>query len=192
MNTSKKPDRGGPRRLPLHAPGMRIGLLGGSFNPAHAAHRALSLLAMKRLGLDTVWWLVTPGNPLKDVRALPPLEHRMAIAAEVAAHPRIVVTGVERQFRTRYTADFLRSLRERSAQGRFVWLMGSDLLTQFHRWGRWMDIAAAVPIAVFNRPGHLAGWILDPQKIKPGTRMPQNNLKPADLRALLEYLESLK
>jgi nicotinate-nucleotide adenylyltransferase len=96
------------------------------------------------------------GQSAKDVRALPPLESRVAVAAEVAAHPRIVVTGVERQLRTRYTADFLQILTQRSPAARFVWLMGSDLLTQFHRWDRWRDIAAAVPIAVFNRPGHLA------------------------------------
>lgn len=150
----------GPSRivpgLPPHGAKQRIGLYGGSFNPAHKGHRQVSLFAMHRLALDQVWWLVTPGNPLKDVRALPALESRMRFAAEVAAHPRIVVTGVEVQFRTRYTADLLAKLTERSPAARFVWLMGSDLLAQFHRWDRWHEIAAAVPIAVFNRPGHLA------------------------------------
>jgi nicotinate-nucleotide adenylyltransferase len=141
--------------LPPHGRGQRIGLYGGSFNPAHKGHRQVSLFALQRLRLDQVWWLVTPGNPLKDVRALPPLDTRMARAAQVAAHPRIVVTGVEGEFRTRYTADLLDLLARRAPATRFVWLMGSDLLAQFHRWDRWRDIANSVPIAVVNRPGHL-------------------------------------
>ena len=141
--------------LPPHGAGQRVGLYGGSFNPAHKGHRQVSLFALQRLRLDQIWWLVTPGNPLKDVRALPPLEHRMTRAAEVAAHPRIVVTGVEQEFRTRYTADLLQILKRRAPATRFVWLMGSDLLAQFHRWDSWRDIAKTAPIAVVNRPGHL-------------------------------------
>ena len=154
MNLSRPASRIFPG-LPPHAAGQRIGLYGGSFNPAHKGHRQVSLFALRRLGLDQVWWLVTPGNPLKTARGLPPLEQRMAGAAEVAAHPRIVVTGAEESFRTRYTADFLDILTRRAPATRFVWVMGSDLLAQFHRWERWRDIAAAVPIAVVNRPGHL-------------------------------------
>jgi nicotinate-nucleotide adenylyltransferase len=142
--------------LPPHAEGQKIGLYGGSFNPAHTGHRQVSLFALKRLALDQIWWLVTPGNPLKDVAELPPLQKRMQRAAEVAASPRILVTGVEAALRTRYTADLIEALERRAASARFVWIMGSDNLNQFHRWEKWREIAAAVPIAVVNRPGSLA------------------------------------
>jgi nicotinate-nucleotide adenylyltransferase len=149
----------GPSRIfsgvPPHGAGQRIGLYGGSFNPAHAGHRHVSLLALRRLELDWVWWLVTPGNPLKHNGGLPPLAARMAHAAEIAAHPRIVITGAEAAFRTRYTADIIRILKSRGPDARFVWIMGSDNLGQFARWDRWREIAASVPIAVVNRPGHL-------------------------------------
>lgn len=139
--------------LPRHARGLRIGLLGGSFNPAHAAHRQISRIALRRLGLDAVWWLVTPGNPLKDNRALPPLADRMAQAASVADDPRIVVTGIEARWRLRYTVDVLRRLKMRCPGVHFVWLMGSDNLAGFSRWRNWPEIAATVPIAVIDRPG---------------------------------------
>jgi nicotinate-nucleotide adenylyltransferase len=142
--------------LPPHAAGQAIGLYGGSFNPPHAGHRHVSLLALRRLGLAQVWWLVTPGNPLKQTRALPEQAERMQAAARVAAHPRIVISGVEAEFRTRYTADLIRILRNKAPAMRFVWIMGSDNLAQFHRWERWQDIAATVPIAVVNRPSFLA------------------------------------
>jgi nicotinate-nucleotide adenylyltransferase len=137
---------------PAAADGLRIGLLGGSFNPPHAAHRDLSLLAMKRLKLDRVWWLVTPGNPLKDTRVLPPLDKRLAAARDLAAHPAIEVTGIEAALGTRYTVDTIERLRGRFPNVRFVWLMGADNLSQFHRWRRWQDIAQFVPIAVIDRP----------------------------------------
>jgi nicotinate-nucleotide adenylyltransferase len=140
-------------RLPRHEAGNRIGLLGGTFNPAHAGHRLLSLIALRRLRLDAVWWLVTPGNPLKDARALPPLAERMAQARIVAAHPRIVVTGIEAEIGKRYTYDALAFLLRRAPAVRFVWLMGADNLRQFDRWRRWRDIAARAPIAVIDRPG---------------------------------------
>lgn len=140
-------------RLPVAAPGMRIGLLGGSFNPPHAAHRALSLLALKRLGLDQVWWLVTPGNPLKDTRGLPPLAERMTAARAMARHPRIIVTDLEAHLGTRYTIDLLRVLPRRFPQVRFVWLMGADILAEFPRWRAWREIFHRVPIAVFDRGG---------------------------------------
>jgi nicotinate-nucleotide adenylyltransferase len=148
--------------LPPHAAGQRIGLFGGSFNPTHAGHRQASLLALRKLQLDQLWWVVSPGNPLKDVRALPPLEQRMHAAAQVAAHPRIVVTGIEAELRTRYTADLIRALRQRAPAVRFVWVMGSDNLAQFHHWDRWREIAAEIPIAVVNRPGHLAAALSAP------------------------------
>ena len=140
-------------RLPRHEAGNHIGLLGGTFNPAHAGHRLLSLIALRRLRLDAVWWLVTPGNPLKDTRALPPLAERMAQARVVAAHPRIVVTGIEAEIGKRYTYDALAFLLRRAPAVRFVWLMGADNLRQFDRWRRWRDIAARAPIAVIDRPG---------------------------------------
>lgn len=138
--------------FPPVADGLRIGLLGGSFNPPHAAHRALSLFALKRLQLDRVWWLVSPGNPLKDTRGLPPLEKRLAAARTVANHPAIHVTGIEAALRTRYTIDTIVALRDRFPQVRFVWLMGADNLAQFHRWRDWQRIAQQVPLAVIDRP----------------------------------------
>jgi nicotinate-nucleotide adenylyltransferase len=139
-------------RLPAHAPGMRIGLLGGSFNPPHAGHRHASLVAMKRLRLDRVWWLVTPGNPLKRNDGLPPLPQRLAAAAAVARHPRISVTGIEAAIGTRYTYDTLLWLTRHCPGLRFVWIMGADNLAGFHRWQRWREIAAMMPIAIVDRP----------------------------------------
>lgn len=138
--------------LPPHAPGLRIGLLGGSFNPPHAAHREASLLAMKRLELDRVWWLVTPGNPLKEGRALRTLAERMTAAKAVARHPRIDVSCLETVIGTRYTIDTMSYLRRRCPTVRFVWIMGADNLAQFHRWKDWRRIASLVPIAVIDRP----------------------------------------
>ena len=138
--------------FPPTADGLRVGLLGGSFNPPHDAHRALSLFALKRLQLDQVWWLVTPGNPLKDTTGLPALEQRLAAARKLAAHPAIHVTGIEAVLRTRYTVDTIAALRRRFPNVRFVWLMGADNLSQFHRWRRWREITQFVPIAVIDRP----------------------------------------
>jgi nicotinate-nucleotide adenylyltransferase len=139
--------------LPPHAPGLKIGLVGGSFNPPHAAHRALSLFVMKRLGLDRVWWLVTPGNPLKDVRRLPPLNERLAAARAIARHPRIDVTGFEALIGTRFTYDTVTFLLRRCPKLRFVWIMGADNLASFHRWENWRALAALVPIVVVDRYG---------------------------------------
>ncbi len=140
-------------RLPPHAPGLRIGLFGGTFNPAHDGHRMASLTALRRLQLDRVWWLVTPGNPLKDNARLPPIEKRIAFSRQVADHSRIHVTGIEAKLRTRYTADTLRALQRRCPGVHFVWLMGSDNLQNFHRWNEWRAIARMMPIAVIDRPG---------------------------------------
>jgi nicotinate-nucleotide adenylyltransferase len=139
--------------LPAHAPGMRIGLFGGTFDPPHAAHRGACLLAMKRIGLDRVWWLVTPGNPLKDTRGLAPLEARVVAARALAQHPRIDVTDFEARIGTRYTYETVRYLVRRAPRVRFVWIMGADNLRSFHRWQRWRGIAALVPIAVVDRLG---------------------------------------
>ena len=128
--------------------------VGGSFNPAHEGHLYVSEIALKRLGLDYVWWLVAPQNPLKPVAGMAPLKTRLAAARALARrHPRLVVTDAERILSTRYTIDTLKALCRRFGGLRFVWLMGSDNLEQFHRWRRWTEIAALMPIAVILRPG---------------------------------------
>ena len=140
-------------RLPLAVPGMRIGIMGGSFNPAHAGHRHIALEALRRLGLDRVWWLVTPGNPLKSHAELPPLEARIAAAQAVADHPRIIVTGLEAELGSPYTSRTLEALRLRLRGVDIVWIMGADNLAGLHRWQRWRRIIGSVPVAVFDRPG---------------------------------------
>ena len=135
------------------APGLRIGLLGGSFNPAHEGHLHVSEVALKRLGLDYVWWLVTPQNPLKPIAGMAPLAERVHSARCVATHPRVVVMDIERCFKTHYSIDTLRALQKRFPQLRFTWLMGSDNLQIFRRWRRWPEIVQRVPIAVIQRPG---------------------------------------
>lgn len=129
-----------------------VGLLGGSFDPPHAGHVQASLEAMQRLGLDWVWWLVSPGNPLKR-EGPAPLARRVAAARKLVRHPRIRVTDVEARLGTRYTAETLGRLVPRHPHVRFVWLMGSDNLAQFHRWRDWRRIMATVPVAVLARPG---------------------------------------
>jgi nicotinate-nucleotide adenylyltransferase len=131
-----------------------IGLLGGSFNPAHGGHRRISLQALKALQLDEVWWLVSPGNPLKEQAGMAPFESRYRSALAAARISPIRVTGIERQFGTRYTIDTLRALTRGFPQHRFIWLMGADNLAQFHKWREWREIAKLVPIAVVTRPGY--------------------------------------
>ena len=134
--------------------GRRIGLLGGSFNPAHGGHRRISLFALDALRLDEIWWLVSPGNPLKPKSGMAPLTSRYASALRQTRRAPIRVTAIERELRTRYTVDTLRAIRRRFAKKRFVWLMGSDNLAQFHRWKDWRGIARTIPIAVIARPGY--------------------------------------
>jgi nicotinate-nucleotide adenylyltransferase len=131
---------------------MRVGLLGGSFNPAHAGHRHVADTALRRLVLDQVWLLVSPGNPLKPRDGMASLSERLASARAIADGRRVVATDMERHFRTRFTLDTLRALRRRFPRVRFVWLMGADNLGQFARWRRWMTVAHTVPFAVLPRP----------------------------------------
>ncbi len=130
----------------------RVGLLGGSFNPAHDGHRHISLVAFERLRLDEVWWLVSPQNPLKDAADMASLDERLARARGVAAHPCIHVTDIERELGTIYTVDTVAVLKARFPGIRFVWLMGADNLIQLPQWKGWRRLFASVPIAVFPRP----------------------------------------
>ncbi len=131
-----------------------IGLLGGSFNPAHGGHRAVSLEVMRRFRLDAVWWLVSPQNPLKPAAGMAPLAARMASARAVARHPRIRVTDIEARLGTQLTVDTIAALKALHPHVRFLWIMGADNLLQFHRWTAWREIARAVPIVVVARAGY--------------------------------------
>jgi nicotinate-nucleotide adenylyltransferase len=139
---------------PIAGGRQRIGLLGGSFNPAHEGHRFASLAALRRLKLDRLWWLVSPQNPLKGRADMAPLAQRLAGAALRARHPRIEVTDIERDLGTRFTVDTVARLRRRYPRARFVWLAGADILLEMHRWRRWRRLLSLVRIAVFDRPGY--------------------------------------
>jgi nicotinate-nucleotide adenylyltransferase len=191
--------------LPIATRGMVIGLLGGSFDPAHAGHAHLTREALKRFGLDRVWWLVSPGNPLK-ARQPAPMADRLAQARNVMRHPRVIVTDIEARLGTRYTAQTIAALQARYPGVRFVWLMGADNLAQFHRWDRWRWIMQSVPIGVLARPGSridarlskaaecFAGARLHPNQARllgqgPAPRwsfanMPMVNLSSSSIRAL--------
>jgi len=132
----------------------KIGLLGGSFNPAHEGHREISLAALSWLDLDAVWWLVSPGNPLKDAADYAPYRERLVGARTAAGHHRIVVSNFEDRNNLQYTIDTLEALNDRNPHTRFVWLMGADSFAGFHRWKDWRRIATLVPLAIFNRPGY--------------------------------------
>ena len=138
------------------AKGLRIGLLGGSFNPAHEGHLYVGEVARKRLGLDYVWWLVAPQNPLKPEAGMAPFKERLAAARALAGRrPRLIVSDIECVLGSRYTIDTLKALTRRFPEVRFVWLMGSDNLEQFHRWRRWEEIVRLVPVVVVERSGSL-------------------------------------
>jgi nicotinate-nucleotide adenylyltransferase len=145
----------------------RVGLLGGSFNPAHRGHRQLSLSAIEALGLDELWWLVSPGNPLKEGREMAPYEARLASARDMARGTPIKASDFEKTAGTRYTIDTIRQVLGRHPDDRFIWLMGADTVAEFHRWKDWRDLAQLVPIAVLPRPGYDAaaraaramGWL---------------------------------
>ncbi len=140
-------------RLPPFAPGMRIGLLGGSFNPPHEGHALVTRLALRRLRLDRVWWLVTPGNPLKSLTGLAALKARVEAARRLDVGPRVVVSDIEAQIDSRFTYHTLQWLKRRAPTVHFVWIMGADNLRQFHRWRRWRAMADLAPIVVVDRPG---------------------------------------
>ncbi len=172
-------------RVPPHQPGQCIGLFGGTFDPPHEAHLAACLLALKRLHLDRVWWLVTTGNPLKDTRGLAPLDERVAAARELARHPRIVVTGLEAEIGVHYSYDTIRHLVTHCPGVRFVWMMGADNLRSFHRWQKWRSIASLVPIVVIDRlgpslyaNGSVAGQALSRRRVAEGAAASLANRRP--------------
>lgn len=139
--------------MPLALPGQRIGLLGGSFNPPHDAHRLITGIARRRLGLDAVWWVVTPGNPLKSHDELLPLDARMDLSRATVVNPKVKITDFEKDLSSAYTAASLHYLKLRMPGVHFVWLMGADNLAGFHNWQDWLGIASSMPIAVVDRPG---------------------------------------
>lgn len=139
-------------RVPAHGRGQRVGLMGGSFNPPHEGHREVADAAMRRLKLDQVWWIVTPGNPLKGHGDLRPLGERMSLVGRIAAHPRMRVTGFEADLGSPFTAVTIAFLKRRYSATQFVWIMGADSLAGFHRWQNWRSIAATVPMVIADRP----------------------------------------
>jgi len=139
-------------RLPPHGPHQRIGLFGGSFNPAHEGHRQVALYALKRLKLDWVWWLVSPQNPLKTTDETADYAERFAFTKKLAQHSKFIVTDLEKQMGSRYTAETIAKLEQHS-QAHFIWIMGADSLATLHRWHDWTDIVNGVQIAVLARPG---------------------------------------
>ena len=167
-------------RPPYAAPGQAIGLLGGSFNPPHVAHRMISEAALKRAGLDKVWWIVSPGNPLKRRSDTAPLAERMVLCRDVAKNPHIVVTDFEKGLQTPYTASTLAFLKTRSPLVRFVWIMGADNLATFDRWQRWREIFTLVPVIVVDRPG----WRLKALASKAARAFATSRVPEADARSL--------
>lgn len=155
-------DRTPPAPASRSQTGPLTGLFGGSFNPAHQGHRRVTLFALDALGLDEVWWLVSPGNVLKPVQGMAPLGARLASAQRLSRNAPIRATAIERELGTRFTVDSLRAIRRRYPRRRFVWLMGADNLVQFHRWKGWRTIAREMPIAVIARPGYDAAALASP------------------------------
>jgi len=146
-------------RMPHVEKGMAVGLFGGSFNPPHAGHALVAETALRRLELDQLWWIVSPGNPLKDHSGLATLRERIALSLACVTDPRIKVTAFEAGYHIRYTADTVDLVRQRNPGVHFVWIMGADSLRTFHRWERWRRIAHSVPIAVIDRPGSTLSFL---------------------------------
>ncbi|WP_331372511.1 nicotinate-nucleotide adenylyltransferase [Sinorhizobium chiapasense] len=138
---------------------MTVGLFGGSFNPPHGGHVLVAETALRKLGLDQLWWMVTPGNPLKNHNDLAPLADRIALSEKIASNPRIKVTAFEQALGQRYTARTLEIVRARNRDVRFVWVMGADNLKNFHRWQNWRKIVSTFPIAVIDRPGSTLAYL---------------------------------
>jgi nicotinate-nucleotide adenylyltransferase len=145
--------------MPHVEDGMVVGLFGGSFNPPHEGHRLVAKIAIRCLGLDQLWWMVTPGNPLKSGRYLAPLSERIALSEEVADDPRIRITAFEKTLGSSYTAQVLEGVRKRNPGVRFIWIMGADNLRDFHRWQNWRKIVLTFPIAVIDRPGSTLSFL---------------------------------
>jgi nicotinate-nucleotide adenylyltransferase len=140
-------------RMPWVTPGMVVGLFGGSFNPPHDGHVLVADIALRRLGLDQLWWMVTPGNPLKSTRVLAPLSERIRLSEAKATDPRVHVTAFEKAFGENHTFKVLGRIKARNPGVHFVWIMGADNLATFHKWQNWRGIADMMPIAVIDRPG---------------------------------------
>jgi len=160
--------------LPAWAPGLRIGLFGGSFDPPHEGHLMASRVARRRLKLDQVWWLVSPHNPLKPDQPSQDLARRMAAARAAADDPAFRVTAIEAALGTRYTVDLIAWLKKHLTGVELVWIMGADNLAQFHRWRGWRQIAAMVPMAVIDRPGASLTSLASPAaRALAGARLPE-------------------
>ena len=155
-------------RPPAFGEGQRIGLFGGSFNPAHYGHYMVALYALKTLQLDWVWWMVSPQNPLKDTRETGEYRTRLADTKKLARHPRFVVTDIEKQLRSRTTAETLRGLKPVLKHGNFIWIMGADSFANLHHWHDWLQIPATLPIAVLARPGYSLRALGSPAAIRFG------------------------
>ncbi|MGQ0455576.1 MAG: nicotinate-nucleotide adenylyltransferase [Hyphomicrobium sp.] len=163
-------------RPPLALPGQRVGIMGGTFNPPHDGHRIVAETAIKRLRLDQLWWVATPGNPLKEHDGLTPLDERLALMRRYAHGPSMKLTGFERELGTPYTAATLSFLTTRYPGVRFVWVMGADNLATFDRWQHWRNIAATMPIAIVDRPGWRMNGLAGPAAAAlAGHRIPERN-----------------
>ncbi|AZN70456.1 nicotinate-nucleotide adenylyltransferase [Georhizobium profundi] len=145
--------------MPHVEQGMRVGLFGGSFNPPHGGHWLVAEIALRRLRLNQLWWMVTPGNPLKDHGKLLPLAKRIALSEAITPDPRVKVTAFEATYGLRYTAETLAVIKQRNAGIHFVWVMGADNLAGFHHWQDWQAIARTFPIAVIDRPGSTLSYL---------------------------------
>lgn len=145
--------------MPHTERGMVIGLFGGSFNPPHAGHALVAEIALRRLGLDQLWWMVTPGNPLKNRADLAPLATRIKACEALVSDPRIKITAFEQSFGVTYTANTLALIKAKNPLARFIWIMGADNLRSFHRWQNWRKIAETFPIAVIDRPGATLAYL---------------------------------
>jgi nicotinate-nucleotide adenylyltransferase len=176
------PDSRQPSRplLPLAYAGQRVGLMGGTFNPPHEGHALCAVTALRRLELDQLWWMVTPGNPLKSGDGLPPLEERMAASRRLIFDPRIKVTGFEEALGSPYTFATIKFLTRRMPGVDFVWVMGADNLATFHRWQHWREIADLVPIAVVDRPG----WRLKALSSPAGARLAGFRIRESEAATL--------